>query len=295
MPTGNTARRRLLPLLFLFLPGVRSVAQPAADAVGRLTPAQAQSLIDRALANELAAAQDQTHPMRYLLRKTSPRLTSAKEIIETRDGEVARLVSINDQPLSAADQQKEQARLEALAADPGLQRHRNQSQDADTRRALKVLRVLPQAFLYQDHGKSTTPAGIIEKFTYKPNPAFTPPDLESQVLTVMTGELWVDPAQERVVHLDGSLVQDVDFGWGILGRLNKGGWIVIDQTDIGANQWRTAHFQMKLTGRVLLKTRVFDTVETETAFAPVPEGIPYSQGIKLLLEETPGGAVKNSP
>ncbi len=54
----------------------------------------------RALANELRAAQDTSHPMRYQLRKTSPRLTTTKEIYETRDGDVARLVAINDKPLS---------------------------------------------------------------------------------------------------------------------------------------------------------------------------------------------------
>ena len=33
-----------------------------------------------------------SHPMRYRLRKSSPRMTSTKDIVETRDGAVARLV-----------------------------------------------------------------------------------------------------------------------------------------------------------------------------------------------------------
>ena len=60
----------------------------------------------------------------------------------------------------------------------------------------------------------------------------------------MTGEIWIDPVHERVVRLEGHLQQDVDFGWGILGRLNKGGWIVIEQADVGERQWRIVHFQM---------------------------------------------------
>ena len=56
--------------------------------------------------------------MRYRLRKTSPRLTSTKEIFETKDGAVARLILINDKPLSAADEQKEDARLDALLERP---------------------------------------------------------------------------------------------------------------------------------------------------------------------------------
>ena len=106
----------------------------------------------RALATELRAAQDPSHPMRYLLHKSSPRLTSTKEIVETSDGDVARLVSINDKPLSPADEQKEQARLDALLADPNRQRHRKQGEDEDAGIVLKLLRMLPKAFLYQYAG-----------------------------------------------------------------------------------------------------------------------------------------------
>jgi len=106
-------------------------AQPAAGSAPGLTDAEAQALLDGALANELQAAQDTSHPMRYELRKTSPRLATTKEIFETKDGEVARLMAVNGQPLSAADEQREQARLSELAGNPGKQRHRKQAEDAD--------------------------------------------------------------------------------------------------------------------------------------------------------------------
>src|SRR3954463_8347431 len=51
------------------------------------------SLVNRALGNELSAAQDSGHPMQYRLRKSSPRLISTKQIVETRDGAVARLLT----------------------------------------------------------------------------------------------------------------------------------------------------------------------------------------------------------
>ena len=94
--------------------------------------------------------------MRYRLRKSSPRLSSTKEIFETKDGAVARLVAINDRPLSPADEQKEQARLDGLLSDPSRQRHRKQSEDEDTARAMKVLRALPNAFIYQVCRRSGT-------------------------------------------------------------------------------------------------------------------------------------------
>ena len=69
----------------------------------------------------------------------------------------------------------------------------------------------------------------------------------------MAGEIWIDPVQERVVRLAGSLQQDKDFGWGILGELDKGGWVQIDQADVGGHQWRIVHLQLKMNGRVLLE------------------------------------------
>jgi hypothetical protein len=238
--------------------------------------------VDRVLANELKAAQDANHPMRYQLHKTSPRFSSTKEIYETRDGEVARLTAINDGPLSATDAQNEEARLGGLLSDSGKQRHRKQAEDQDAGRALMVLRALPDAFLYQYAKSGDTPAGRVEKFTFRPNPDFSPPNLETQILTAMAGEMWIDPVHQRVVRLEGHLQQDVDFGWGILGRLNKGGWITIEQAEVGEGQWRIVHFQMTMSGRVVFKTRVFDTTEEESHFAPLPVGLSYQKAIEML-------------
>jgi hypothetical protein len=195
---------------------------------------------------------------------------------------VARLLSINDQPLSPADEQQEQARLEALEDNPGLQQHRKQSEDSDTARALKVLRVLPQAFLYEFAGTGTTAAGTVEKFGFKPNPHFDPPDLETGVLTAMAGEIWIDPAQERVVRLAGSLQHDKDFGLGILGELDKGGWIEIEQADVGSRQWRIVHLKLVMNGRVLFKTKNSNSVQEYSQFVPLPEGLSYKQAIQML-------------
>ena len=241
-------------------------------------------ILFHALENEVAAAQDTSHPMQYRLRKSSPRLTTTKQMIETRDGLVALLLAVNDEPPSADDAHKEQTRLDGLLADPGKQQHRKQSEAADTARAMKVLRALPKAFLYQDAGPLTTASGTVEKYTFTPNPNFNAPDLETQVLTQMTGEIWVDPVHLRVVHLAGRLENDVDFGWGMLGRLYKGGTATIDQADVGNGIWRITRFQMNMTGRVLFRVRSFTTTEEQTHFTPVSADLDYRQGIQMLRD-----------
>jgi hypothetical protein len=272
--------RRLLPLFLVLWVGlIPSQAQPATPV---LTPEQSQALVERALATELRTAQDPAHPMRYRLRKTSPRLTSTKEILETKDGDVARLVDLFDKPLSTEDEQKEQARLDTLLSDPSLQKHRKQGEQGDMGIVLKLLRMLPNAFLYQYSGTGVGPAGSLQKFSFRPNPNFNPPDLETHALTALTGELWIDAAQERVTRLEGHLQQDTSYGWGVLGKLNKGGSVVIEQTDIGGHQWRIGRFKMQMNLRILFKTKNIDTTEEMTEYTPVPKGIDYRDAIRML-------------
>jgi hypothetical protein len=289
MPAKLTLVRKFLSILLLLAPAVALQAKSAQAGTPALTPALAQALVERALAAELRTVQDQNHPMRYLLRKTSPRLTTTKEIFETRDGAVARLISIFDRPLSLDEEAREQARLDGLLSDPGRQRHRKQSEEGDLGIVLKLLRMLPNAYFYQYAGAGTGPAGSVEKFTFRPNPNFSPPDLESQALTAMTGEIWIDAVQERVVRLEGHLQQDTNYGWGILGKLDRGGWIVIEQAEVGERQWRIARFQMKMDLRVLFKTRNIDTTEEMTRYEPVPDRISYRQAIQML-RASPGVA-----
>ena len=274
--------RSLLPLISLVV--FASLASQAQTAPPALTPAQAQALVERALATESRAAQDLSHtahPMRYRLRKTSPRLTSIKEIVETRDGDVARLLSIDDEPLSAPDEQKEQARLQSLIDNPSLQEHRKHSEDSDAARAMKVLRVLPNAFLYQFAGTAATAAGTVEKFSFKPNPHFDPPDTETGVLTAMAGEIWIDPVQERVVRLAGSLQQDKEVALGLF-ELDKGGWIEIEQADVGSHQWRIVHMKLVMNTRVLIKRKSSNSVQDYTQFVPLPPDLTYRQAIQIL-------------
>jgi hypothetical protein len=219
--------------------------------------------------------------MRYRLRKVSPRLTSTKEIVETREGDVARMLSINDQPLSPADEQREEARLQSLLDNPGLQQHRKQSEDSDTARALKVLRVLPNAFLYQFAGTADVAGATVEKFSFKPNPQFEPPDLETGVLTAMVGEIWIDPVQERVVRLAGTLQQDKEIALG-LAELDKGGWVEIEQADVGGHQWRIVHLKLVMNGRILFKSKNSNSVQDYTDFVPLAQDLSYKQAIELL-------------
>ncbi len=281
----NPVRLFIVRRFFTFLCLIACTAQISGRALAEpLSDAQAQALVARSLATELKVARDPLHSMRYLLHRSTPRLSTTKEIIETRDGNVARLLSVNNKPLAPEDEQKELQRLDTLAANPNMQEHRKDNQEGDAGIVLKLLRMLPNAFIYKYAGSDNGPTGTVQRFTYKPNPKFDPPDMETQALTAMSGELRIDEARERVIRLEGHLQQDTNYGWGILGRLSKGGWLLLEQADVGDGQWRIVNVQLRMTLRILFRTREIDTSEQMSNYRPVPPNMDYRQAIAMLRE-----------
>jgi hypothetical protein len=278
LPLATPAQASALPLSHAMAASSALATAPPAP----LTPQQTQELVQRVLRTEIDAIQDTSHPMQYRLRKTSPRLSTTKQIVETKDGDVARLLAVNNTPLSPEDSQTEAARLEKLLNDPNLQRHRQEREQGDADRIRKIIRALPNAFLYSYAGIADTPSGPSYRLSFQPNPAFDPQYLEAQVLKAMAGELWIDVAQQRVTKLDCKRLHDVDVGWGLLGRLDQGGTLLLEQADVGNRQWRTTRMVMAMNARVFFESKNWDTTLEMTQFAPVPAGITYQQAIHLL-------------
>ncbi|HEV2325484.1 MAG TPA: hypothetical protein VGS10_16145 [Terracidiphilus sp.] len=282
MGNKSIARWSFLPLCALLFGAGWSFGQPAAP---ELSKAQAQALVQQALAHEIDRASNAGRPMRYRLRKITPRLTTTKKIIETTDGDVARLISVNGKPLSTAAEQREMARLDSLLASQADQDHRKQSEDTDTARAMKILRALPKALVFTYTGPGTSPVGPVETYTFAPKHGYSPSGMETQILTVMTGKITVDPFAQRVVHLEGHLDHDISYGWGIIGRLNKGGWIAIDQAPVADSQWRTVRLQLAMTGRILFFTKTYDTLQEQSDYEPVSTGLDYREAIGMLKKD----------
>jgi hypothetical protein len=297
--TRQNAKLRSTAILPASLLACLLVAAPGAGAQepAHLSNEETQALVKRVLRIELESAQDAAgaaaHPMQYRLRKMSPRLSTTKQIVETKDGDVARLIAINDGPLSLEDQQNEATRLQGLIDDPGLQRHRQDREQSDAERARKIMRALPDAFLYQFASTVETPQGPSYRLSFQPNPNFNPQDLEAQVLKGMAGELWIDVAQQRVTRLEGKRLHDVDYGWGLLGKLDEGGTLLLEQADVGDHQWRTVHMVLVMNARVFIKSVKLDTTLDLSQFSPVTPGMSYQQAIELLrASNTPAPPAK---
>jgi hypothetical protein len=225
---------------------------------------------------------------RYRQHKVDPKGSVVKEIVETKDGDVARLIEKDGKPLPAEEEQAEINRLNNLLAHPEIQEHRHKKEQEDSARGDEMVRMLPDAFLFTSDGMVEGPNGPCYRLKFRPNPTFTPPDREGEVYHGMVGELWVDQAQLRLVKIDAHLISDVNFGWGVLGRLYKGGSILVENADVGLHHWETVHMKLQLQGKLLMMKSVdYSTTEDFSGFEVQPQELGYQEAIRLLQKGAP--------
>ena len=224
----------------------------------------------------------------YRQHKVDAKGSVVKQIVETKDGDVARLLAKDGKPLSQEEEQAEIERLNNLLAHPEIQEHRHKKEQEDSARGDEMVKLLPDAFLYEADGMVQGPNGPCYRLKFKPDPKFTPPDREGEVYHGMVGELWIDQAQLRLVKIDAHLISDVNFGWGVLGRLFKGGSILVENADVGLHHWETVHMKLNLHAKILMmKSEDYSTTEDFSDFQVQPQELGYQEAIHLLKAVSP--------
>ena len=166
----------------------------------------------------------------------------------------------------------------------------DEKEDAD--RTARIMKALPDAFLYQPDGTEVgkerlgKPGDELVRLKFRPNPRYTPPSRVELVLTGMEGTLLIDANQHRLARIDGKLVKEGGFGWGILGHLNPGGHFLVDQSDVGYNRWEVTHMDLAITGKLLFfKSLNIRSNETYSNFRPAPPNLTFAQAVELLKKE----------
>ena len=270
--------------------GFCSSGRPSSRAPN-VAPVDAVALVRRAVENRLDS--DKNHRLlRYVLRRKDERRDTTKEIIETREGDVARLIAVNGRALTAEENQADLERLTNLLDHPELQERRHRREQKDLQVTDRLLALLPDAFLYQNVGIEPCGDSQCYRLSFTPNPKFRPPDFEARFLRGIAGDVWIDRSQIRMTRLDAHLISDVEFGFGILCKLDKGGTVQLRQADIGGNDWEIVDLRLNVKGTaLLLKSLNFQIIEEASHFSPAPPNIGYKQAIQLLKQP---GAVESS-
>lgn len=243
-----------------------------------LSAQTAKELMADACYNKL---QQRTHNELWasrLERRTTGHAYLEQEI-ETVDGPIHRLLSVDGHEPSPAKRKQDDDRLRKLIQDPKALKKERQ---ADEKRVGELLRVIPDAFLFEDQGKQ----GNLETLAFHPNPASKPTTYEETVLHAMTGTILVDLQEKRLIQISGTLTQQVDFGHGVIGQVKKGGTIEVKRIRLSPGIWKTNSSKINLNGRIVLfKSINKQEDEIQSDFKPVAPDTTVQQALQRPFDK----------
>jgi hypothetical protein len=261
----------------------------ARDQSPEVPPAE---LVRKAVQNEIAANSDSGMHFMFRDQRKTPHTMQTKLMVETRDAIAGLVVAQDGHPLTAEQRRAEEARLENYVANPEELRKKRKQDKEDAERTIRIVKALPDAFLYEHDGTEQGNVGLggtgheLVRLKFRPNPGYNPPSREEQVLVGMEGHLLLDSTENRIAKIDGMLEKQVSFGWGILGHLNRGGRFLVQQADVGNHQWEVTRMELSFTGKILLfKNLSIRSSEVFSDFHPVPSNLTFAQGVELLKKE----------
>ncbi len=279
--------------LFFTMSGLApaSSQSPAQETLPPL-PQDATQYVRETIKYQMAAdAADHTH-WRYRIHREDDKGAQDRDVIDTKEGQIARTLLINGQPLTAEQRAADEARMKKLVEDPNERAKRDKRAKDDEEKGRQMFNAIPDAFVFKYEGAEN---GQV-RLSFFPNPHYNAPTRELQVFRSLSGTMWIDRAGRRFSRLDGTLFEDVTFGWGLLGRLNKGGTFSVTQSQVGDDHWEIVSLDVKMTGRaVIFKTINVRQKQRFTNFRRVSDSMTISQAYQLLEQgEAPVSAVNQS-
>ena len=252
-------------------------------------PADAAELMRSVVANEIAAGQNTAVKFMFHSRRTTQKDVQNRIYAEANEAMATMIVGRTDQPLTAEQERAEADKLAQLASHPDQLRREQEREKQEMEHTMRIMKALPDAFCYQYAGTENAESGLgkagaqLIRLNFKPNPSYAPPSSVEQVLQGMEGYILVDASSRRIARIDGTLFRDVNFGWGIFGRLDKGGSFRVQQADAGDGNWVVTQMTLKLTGKILLlKSLNLVSDETFEGFQRLPDDLPFAKAVELL-------------
>lgn len=249
-------------------------------------------LVRKAVQNEIKTANDDADRFMFRSTKTTPKGSTTKIYIETKEATAGLVVAYNGKRLTPGQRRAEEARVERFLKNPEELKKKHNQEREDQERTLRIVRAIPNAFLFEYVGEEQGSAGVgrvgdpLVKLKFWPNPRYEPPSRVEQVLTGMQGFVLVDAVRYRIASIDGTLFRDVSFGWGILGHLDRGGHFLVQQQEIADNRWDISSISLDFTGKVLLlRNLVIRSTEVFSGFKKVPPNLTFAQALELLKQE----------
>lgn len=240
--------------------------------------------------NEVLLIQHPDSYLRYRYHVIDDRGDQTRDQLETPQGSVARLILRNGRPLTQEEDSAERGRLSGILQSPSaFERHIKREQE-NKKMGVRLIHQMPDAFLWSyASGQPLLPAsqtgsGPLVVLDFKPNPRWSPSDIESAPLAGVEGRVWIDSRSRRVVRLEAKLTRAVNIGWGMVAHIYPGGTAKVDQVDTGGQRWIVQHIVEQLSVRALMVKTVNQRLQFDTSEYQAIKPMSVPEAVKLLLD-----------
>jgi len=202
-----------------------------------------------------------------------------EQVIETVDTPVTHLLAVDGHAPTVVQLKEEEERHRRLLKSSDGQAALKKGHDQDSHKMEELLRVIPEAFVFQDQGKHRG----LEKIAFHPNPDFKPKTYEQRVLHTLVGTALIDLHDKQIARISATLAQRVEFGLGLLGRVDRGGTVNIARTRLSDGVWQVSMEKIDLSGRMaIFKSLNRHKDEQRSDFKPVAPGTTVAQALDEL-------------
>ncbi len=264
-------RRAFLVTLVLAIASLAWAARPGGQ-LGPQTP-DARPLPDsdsflREVRQRLASDEELQGQYAYKERSTELRLNpfgalgmgavQVYEVYPSIDPELTyrRLIERNGVPVKSADlarrDREYRDKVRRALKDPDTARRQAEQRRKQRRMVNDVLGSLRTTVVGRDTVDGE-PAIVVE---FGRRPHADPQTREGRIVAHFQGRAWVHEIEYQVMKIEAAAVGDVTFGFGLIGRINRGSAGIFVRRKVNGEAWLPVEARFKGTGRALLFRKI---------------------------------------
>ena len=168
-----------------------------------------------------------------------------------------RLLAVNGRDLSASQTAQEmekqrQAEQKRRSESPADREKRIANYQRERRRDAEMMNQLTEAFNFTVTAEHRVRGFNVWVLKATPRPGYRPPSMETEVLTGMQGEMWIDQRSYQWVRVTAQVIHPVSIE-GFLAQVEPGTRFELEKAPVaGSDVWEPSHFAERANARVLM-------------------------------------------
>jgi hypothetical protein len=185
--------------------------------------------------------------------KSERTILARRAYFEADDLWVTRQVERNGKPVSEEELQRNLESARQRAAElKAMSPEERAKLNAKSRDENAWLKEFPQALEFRKTGEETIdgrPAIVLE---FSPRPGYKASNLRARVFSRVRGKMWIDSADSQLVRAEAEVFENVNIGWGVVGRVQKGTRFHLERRKIEDGSWLPQLQTIRFAARVLV-------------------------------------------